>query len=280
MKNTDKKSYYAVIPADVRYDPSLPANAKLLYGEITALCNEKGFCWASNNYFAKLYNKDKGTVSRWISQLIDQGYVQTEVDKEDGNKRKLWLSARLPTPIDKNVNTYKQKRLHPISKNAYSYRQNCQAPIGKNANHNNKDNTTFNIKDNKRSSSQKDLSSKEAEQHAAFTLLICRGVDEQVAQSLIFEQKHTLTTIEEVVKNGLAKEEEAKRAGGEFRLEAGYIVQALNQARKEGKAVGATKLSKKLSARISLSKRKHTPLEPKEFEKRKRRGIAALGTSK
>ena len=28
-----KPSYYAVIPADVRYDPRLKPNAKLLYGE-------------------------------------------------------------------------------------------------------------------------------------------------------------------------------------------------------------------------------------------------------
>ena len=69
-------AYYAIIPANVRYDPDLPPNAKLLYGEITALCNEKGFCWASNRYFADLYGVSKKSVSNWIGILAEKGYIQ------------------------------------------------------------------------------------------------------------------------------------------------------------------------------------------------------------
>ena len=47
-------SYYAIIPANVRYDNELTEKAKLLYGEITCLSNKEGYCFALNNYFAIL----------------------------------------------------------------------------------------------------------------------------------------------------------------------------------------------------------------------------------
>lgn len=107
----EKKSYFAIIPANVRYDDELSANAKLLYGEITALCNEKGYCWASNDYFSQLYSKSRITVSRWISSLIQKGYIKSEISKEDGNMRMLTpLLSKTIIPIIKNDNT-------PIIKN-------------------------------------------------------------------------------------------------------------------------------------------------------------------
>jgi hypothetical protein len=81
-----QKSYYAIIPANVRYDRELTPNAKLLYGEITALCNEKGYCWAYNQYFADLYEVSKVSISKWISQLFKKGYIDIEIIYKEGTK--------------------------------------------------------------------------------------------------------------------------------------------------------------------------------------------------
>jgi hypothetical protein len=69
-------AYYAVIPAVVRYDRTLTPNAKLLYGEITALCNKRGYCWAGNAYFADLYDTSERSIIRWINALQAAGYIQ------------------------------------------------------------------------------------------------------------------------------------------------------------------------------------------------------------
>lgn len=88
--------YFAVIPASVRYHSALPPNAKLLYGEITALCNQEGYCWASNAYFAKLYNVGGTTVSEWVSALKKAGFIRIEIDQARGNERKVFIVEAIP----------------------------------------------------------------------------------------------------------------------------------------------------------------------------------------
>lgn len=115
----EKPNYYSVIPANVRYDQDLQPNAKLLYGEITSLCNCKGYCYASNNYFAKLYNVDKTTISRWISNLVKKKYIFIKILKKENtsaiDKRMICLED---LPIDEIVNTYTQKNQYLIDENA------------------------------------------------------------------------------------------------------------------------------------------------------------------
>ncbi len=72
----ENPSYYAVIPASVRYDNSIAASAKLLYGEVTALSNQKGYCFASNGYFAGLYGCTPQAISKWFKQLELAGHVR------------------------------------------------------------------------------------------------------------------------------------------------------------------------------------------------------------
>ena len=106
--DTEKPSYYAIIPSEIRYCKELPANAKLLYGEITCLSNKEGYCWASNGYFAKLYGVNKATVSRWVSALEKMGKIRTKIFYKEDNKtvdRRTIVLTESSIPIDEIINT-------------------------------------------------------------------------------------------------------------------------------------------------------------------------------
>jgi len=112
----DKKSYYAIIPAGVRYS-DIPPNAKLLYGEITALANEKGYCWASNKYFAELYKVKERTVTGWVASLIEKGFIKSEVSKEDDKYgRKIFLEG-VEDLFPKKTKEGRKKVLHNTTDN-------------------------------------------------------------------------------------------------------------------------------------------------------------------
>ena len=79
-------TYYAIFPADLRYDKDRRPNEKLLYGEITALSDKHGYCWATNRYFAELYEVTPKCVSKWINHLIEKGYLFSKIIYEEDGK--------------------------------------------------------------------------------------------------------------------------------------------------------------------------------------------------
>ncbi len=119
----EKPNYYAIIPANIRYDNDLRANAKLMYGEITALSSKYGECTASNNYFARLYEVDASSISKWINQLKDKKYIEVDYEK-NGNE--------IERRIIKIIGIDKYQYLLPKSNGGY-----CQKSIENNTSNNN-----------------------------------------------------------------------------------------------------------------------------------------------
>ena len=97
-----KPNYYAIIPADVRYSKNITPNAKLLYAEITALCNMNGKCTASTQYFCKLYEVSRVSIQKWLKILEDRNYIKRSIKYKEGSKE---IETRLITLVNKaNVN--------------------------------------------------------------------------------------------------------------------------------------------------------------------------------
>ena len=114
-------AYYSVTPATVRYCKKLEFGARLLYGELTALANQHGYCWATNTYFSELYDVDIRTIQRWLKSLEEQKFIFVEMEKKSFNsQRKIFIGdsnfqksfterqnchpmTKMSPPHDKNV---------------------------------------------------------------------------------------------------------------------------------------------------------------------------------
>tara|TARA_R110001583_G_scaffold22461_3_gene84299 strand:+ start:2859 stop:3464 length:606 start_codon:yes stop_codon:yes gene_type:complete len=82
-----KPNYYAIIPAEVRYSKKLTPNSKLLYAEITALCNMNGKCKASTEYFCRLYEVSRVSIQKWLKILEDNNYIKRVNIYKQGSKQ-------------------------------------------------------------------------------------------------------------------------------------------------------------------------------------------------
>lgn len=160
-KENRTPGYMAYIPSDVRYDKELKPNEKLLFGEISALATAKGHCWATNKYFADLYDVAVETVSRWISHLAAKGYIKTKiVYLEDGKtikERRITVNFFRnyeddEEPIDEKIKGIDEKIKQPID-------EKIKQPIDEKIKENNTsiNDTSMNNKENKKRKSEEDL---------------------------------------------------------------------------------------------------------------------------
>lgn len=99
QEQVQKPGYWAVLPAAVRYDPQLPPSAKILYAEISALTDQRGFCFASNDYFRKLYGMSERTLQEQLRALKRRGYISISDGDGGAGRRKIYAGIN---PLQEN----------------------------------------------------------------------------------------------------------------------------------------------------------------------------------
>lgn len=101
QENTDGFAFL-MIPQVVAQDDRLKGNEKLLYGHIFSLTKKEGYCWATNEYLSDLMGVSKGCISRYITHIIELGYLERVVvkDKDSGQItcRKLYIKNIFADP--------------------------------------------------------------------------------------------------------------------------------------------------------------------------------------
>ena len=135
----EQPSYFSILTADVRYDARLSDFARLLYSDITALCNKHGYCTATNDYFAQIFGKSKRTISATMTTLANAGYIRVDIERDTGQTvlgRKIWVQA--------NAQEAQEKVADPMEENFHRYRRNLPYPMEENFQYIKENNTSKN----------------------------------------------------------------------------------------------------------------------------------------
>lgn len=91
---------FIIISSNILSNPELSDVDKLTWGILSSLCNDKGYCWASNAYIANALGKSTRTIIRSIQKLRQMNIIKYQIKKTDMNedKRYIWVDFNLNTP--------------------------------------------------------------------------------------------------------------------------------------------------------------------------------------
>ena len=108
-----------VLPETVLGDNRLTYFERILLIDIVSLCKKNGYCWPTNRYFMKKFDCTKPTVSKSISSLSKNGYIDIEINNSEKNnskriirlsevlkKRIMSIQGNISTSVQNNFNYY------------------------------------------------------------------------------------------------------------------------------------------------------------------------------
>lgn len=111
----------AYIPYAVLYDTRLTHRQKVMYAMIHNLCNSRGYCWASNAWFAEKLDSSERRVREDVANLSKCGYIVTAMEVTDKGTQRIIKETHLSkggvpenghTPLAKNDHTLMAKNGH------------------------------------------------------------------------------------------------------------------------------------------------------------------------
>lgn len=86
-----------VIPAKIRYDKRLPANARLLYGDLRAKARDGQYYMSSWHWLAVTTGMSRDSVKGWLKKLDECGYIRRErIYDADGKRKPGWMIYIMP----------------------------------------------------------------------------------------------------------------------------------------------------------------------------------------
>ena len=263
----ERPGYYAIIPANVRYDKRLKPIERLLYGEITALSNKEGFCFATNGYFAGLYECTKISISNYVRHLEECGYIKTEYD--DGNNRKIFITEGIKSSeggIKNSFNTLLKENLRPI-KNSFN-------------NNNTSNNTTNNYEKKESAPGKTDFEEIAREYDKRYPMTLSSYKSQQLADILEnYGKEAVMFAIRESLTANAMKPIEYIRS-----VAMNYSRKKENEQKTEPKRESLEEIGKRIKEETEKARadgKSMTPDEMKQkvIEEMKRKGMRIVGNS-
>lgn len=135
--NIPLPTYYTILPACIRLNPRIIPGARLLWSDISVLSLKNGYCYSTNDFFARIYGVNIRTINLWIRNLKQLELVTiTHFKTGDGNKviRHIKPNTSHPELATFFAKEGKKMRMAYEKNMQLSHEKNCTENIKKNNN--------------------------------------------------------------------------------------------------------------------------------------------------
>lgn len=127
MNKLDLKGLW--MPLEILINDKLSDKEKIILSMIIYLSKDKGYCFATNNYFSDILNVTVVSISRIINSLKKKNYIKINMNYKSNSKE---IENRQIIPSNEIINRHYQNCEYTINKNDKTDYQNCKIPINTN----------------------------------------------------------------------------------------------------------------------------------------------------